>query len=142
MPNPATVREQRLRKTKAQLIDEIDTLEQRTAAIDAAKRELAEKEAQLQIALDSMPGGIRYVDEDRNYVFFNAQYHELYDFPEGVLKVGEHCRIENLYQAKRGDFGPGDPEALTDDWLSASGSGLLAPVLVHKYADHIADDFA
>ena len=89
-----------------------------------------------------MPGGIRYVDEDRNYVIFNARYLELYDFPEGLLKVGEHCRIENLYQAKRGDFGPGDPEALTDDWLSASGSGLLAPVLVHKYADHIADDFA
>ncbi len=32
MPNLATVREQRLRKTKAQLIDEIDTLEQRAAA--------------------------------------------------------------------------------------------------------------
>ncbi len=29
MPNPAALREQRLRKTKAQLIDEIDTLEQR-----------------------------------------------------------------------------------------------------------------
>ncbi len=36
MPSPATVREQRLRKTKAQLIDEIDTLEQRAAAIEAA----------------------------------------------------------------------------------------------------------
>jgi PAS domain S-box-containing protein len=36
MPNPATVRVQRLRKTKAQLIDEIDTLEQRAAAIEAA----------------------------------------------------------------------------------------------------------
>ncbi len=38
MPNPATIREQRLRKTKAQLIDEIDTLEQRAAAIEAASR--------------------------------------------------------------------------------------------------------
>ncbi len=38
MPNPATFREQRLRKTKAQLIDEIDTLEQRAAAIEAAYR--------------------------------------------------------------------------------------------------------
>ncbi len=35
MPNPATTREQRLRKTKAQLIEEIDTLEQRAAAIEA-----------------------------------------------------------------------------------------------------------
>ena len=36
MPNPATLRERRLRKTKAQLIDEIDTLERRAAAIEAA----------------------------------------------------------------------------------------------------------
>ena len=35
MPNPATLRERRLRMTKAQLIDEIDTLEQRAAAIEA-----------------------------------------------------------------------------------------------------------
>ena len=39
MPNPATVRQQRLRKTKAQLIDEIDTLEQRTALIKLATRD-------------------------------------------------------------------------------------------------------
>ena len=38
MPNPASTREQRLRKTKAQLIDEIDTLEQRAAAIETAYR--------------------------------------------------------------------------------------------------------
>ena len=38
MPNPATTREQRFRKTKAQLIDEIDALEQRAAAIEATYR--------------------------------------------------------------------------------------------------------
>jgi len=134
MPNSAALRERRLRKTKAQLIDEIDTLEQRATALEAANRssaptrakasdryladqELVEKQAQLRVALDYMPGGIRYVDEDRNYVFFNARYLELYDFPEGLLKVGEPYRVENLYQAKRGDFGPGDPEALTDEWI-------------------------
>ncbi len=36
MPNPATLRERRLRKTKAQLIDEIDTLERRAAVMEAA----------------------------------------------------------------------------------------------------------
>jgi hypothetical protein len=41
MPNPATVRQRRLRKTKAQLIDEIDTLEQRAAAIETANRSSA-----------------------------------------------------------------------------------------------------
>jgi ATP-dependent Zn protease len=38
MPNPATLRERRLRMTKAQLIDEIDTLEQRAAAIEVTYR--------------------------------------------------------------------------------------------------------
>ena len=36
MPNPAALRERRLRMTKAQLIDEIDTLEQRATALEAA----------------------------------------------------------------------------------------------------------
>ncbi len=38
MPNPTTVRERRLRKTKAQLIDEIDRLERRATALEAATR--------------------------------------------------------------------------------------------------------
>ncbi len=45
MPNPATLREQRLRKTKAQLIDEIDTLERRAAATEAANKRGAPRRA-------------------------------------------------------------------------------------------------
>ncbi len=41
MPNPAALRERRLRMTKAQLIEEIDTLEQCAAAIEAANRSSA-----------------------------------------------------------------------------------------------------
>ncbi len=82
-----------------------------------AEQVLAEKEAQLRVALDNMPGGMRFVDEDGKYVFINSRYLELYDFPKGLLKVGDSHRVENLYQAKRGDFGPGDPEVLTDEWI-------------------------
>ncbi len=90
MPNPATTREQRLRETKAQLIDEIDTLEQRAAAppeggteLKRREQELAEKEAQLRLALDNMPGGMMLGDRDLNWVLFNAQYSELHDY-DGV----------------------------------------------------------
>ncbi len=76
MPNPAITRERRLRKTKAQLIDEIDTLEQRVAALDfgreqalterkQAEEELAEKEVHLRTALDNMPGGIALEDRGK-----------------------------------------------------------------------------
>ncbi len=133
MPNPATVRERRLRQTKAQPIDEIDTLEQRAAAIEAAygngaplratafesgdrifafsiaavageayiniygrdvsrehaaKQELAEKGAQLWVALDNRPGGTALYDRDLNSVLFNAQYSQLCEVPDGLVKVG------------------------------------------------------
>jgi class 3 adenylate cyclase len=113
MPNPATIRKQRLRKTKAQLIDEIDTLEQRAAA----------KEAQLRVALDNMPGGMTVEDRDRNYVLFNSKYSELHDYPEGFLKVGMSAREEVRFQAERGDFGPGDKDELVEKVLNLDQGG-------------------
>ena len=40
MPDTATLSERRLRMTKAQLIDQIDTLEQRATAIEAVLAKL------------------------------------------------------------------------------------------------------
>ncbi|MDP6346595.1 MAG: adenylate/guanylate cyclase domain-containing protein, partial [Alphaproteobacteria bacterium] len=82
-----------------------------------AEQDLAEKEAQLRLVMDHMQGGIRLIDRDRNYVLFNRQYLDLYEFPDGLLKAGEPSRIENLHQAQRGDFGAGDAKTLTDEWL-------------------------
>ncbi|MCH8154795.1 MAG: hypothetical protein IH786_05960 [Proteobacteria bacterium] len=54
----------------------------------AAKQELAEKDAQLWVALDNLPGGTALYDRDLNYVLFNAQYSQLCEFPDGLVKVG------------------------------------------------------
>jgi len=83
-----------------------------------AENELAVKESQLRVVLDNIPAGIRYVDENRKYVLFNSQYVDLYDFPDNLIKIGLSNRVENLYQAERGDFGTGATEKLTDDWLA------------------------
>ncbi len=78
MPNPATVRERRLRKTKAQLIDEIDTLEQRAAAIEAtyvstqtdvtdlkrAEEALRESQQLLGTLVDNIPAVVFFRDLD------------------------------------------------------------------------------
>jgi len=82
-----------------------------------AENELAGKEAQLRTVLDNMPGGVKYIDEHKKYVFFNSQYSELYDFPEGLLKVGISNQVENEFQAARGDFesdAPDDFKGLDD----------------------------
>jgi PAS domain S-box-containing protein len=122
MPDPATLGERRLRMTKAQLIDEIGRLEQRAAAtpeggseLKRREQELAEKESQLRLALDNMPGGMMLEDRDRNYVLFNSQYSELFDFPDGLVRVGGSNFDELRYQADRGDYGPGDKDELIEE---------------------------
>ena len=233
MPNPATLREQRLRKTKAQLIDEIDTLEQRAAALEAANRssaprgakasegylatqqladlarfpsenpnpvlrvmpdgtvlyandaaiavkgllkgrrkstlagdlagvcaeasgtaevretefesgdrvfafsiapvtgetyinlygrditerkraeaELAEKEAQLRLALDHMPGALVYTDKDLNIVLCNERHSEMYQAQREMLQPGQPYPDFLRYLAEQGYYGEGDVDAL------------------------------
>ena len=68
MLNPATVRKQRLRKTKAQLIDEIDTLEKRAAAT----------EAQLKAIIDNSPATICLKDAEGRYQLVNRHFTELH----------------------------------------------------------------
>ncbi len=101
MPNPATLREQRFGKTKAQLIDEIDTLEQRAAA----------KEAQLRVALDNMPGALIYTDEDLNVVFCNDRYADIYQAPRELLQPGCPYPRYLRYMADHGYYGEVDVDA-------------------------------
>ncbi len=88
-----------------------------------AEEELAEKEAQLRIALDNMPGGMALVDRDRNYVFFNPQYSQLLEFPDGLVRVGRSLRDVMRYMAERGDYGPGDKDDLIEEVVAVYQRG-------------------
>ena len=72
MPDTVTLRENRLRMTKAQLIDEIDTLEQRAAAIEAAYRSGAPVQAMTgdaALAHQELAHLARFPSENPNPVF-------------------------------------------------------------------------
>ncbi len=77
-----------------------------------AEEKLARTQAQLRLALENIPGGIELVDKDMNYVFFNDQYWQMHDYPEGLLKVGGPASDEVVFQAERGDYGAGDVATL------------------------------
>ena len=62
-----------------------------------------------------MPGGMKLVDRDLNYVLFNPQYKQWCDFPDGLLRVGGSMREELYFQAARGDFGPGGEDKLVEE---------------------------
>ncbi len=80
MPNPAALRERRLRKTKAQLIDEIDTLEQRAAALEAANRSSAPmgaKASEGYLANQQLADLARFTSENPNPVLRVIRYNSL-----------------------------------------------------------------
>ncbi len=93
-----------------------------------AEEELAEKEAQLRAALTYMPGGMKLVDRDLNYVLFNPQYEEWCDFPDGFIKVGRSMRDELYFQAVRGDFGAGDKDKLVEEVVALYRKGEAVSV--------------
>jgi PAS domain S-box-containing protein len=95
-----------------------------------AEQELAEKEAQLRVALDNMPGGMMLGDRDLNYVLFNRQYSELHEFPDGLLKVGGSIFDEARFQAERGDYGPGDKDELIEQVVATLRRG--EPVSIER----------
>ena len=53
-----------------------------------AEQDLADKEAQLQVALDNMPGALVYTDENLNIVVCNDRFKEMYIVPAGAAAAG------------------------------------------------------
>src|SRR5262245_50729468 len=85
----------------------MDITEQRQA-----ERSLAEKEAQLHVALDNMPGALVYTDEDLNIVVCNERFKDMYGAPRELLRSGCFYPDFLRYLAVNGYYGEGDVEAL------------------------------
>ena len=77
-----------------------------------ADDQVAGFEAQLQLALDNMPGALVYTDEHLNIVFCNDQFKKMYPVPRELLQPGRHYPDFLRYLAENGYYGEGDVEAL------------------------------
>jgi len=77
-----------------------------------AEQELTEKEAQLHVALDNMPGALVYTDENLNIVFCNDRFRELYIVPQELLQPGRPYAAFLRYLAENGYYGEGDVDAM------------------------------
>src|SRR5215475_1373322 len=73
---------------------------------------LAVKEAQLQAALDNMPGALVYTDEHLNIVFCNERFKDMYGAPKELLQPGRYYPDFLRYLAVNGYYGKGDIDAL------------------------------
>ncbi len=57
-----------------------------------AEKRLAEKEEQLRMTLENMPGSITVVDKDLNLVVVNSMYKEFFGDPDGLAVAGTPIR--------------------------------------------------
>ncbi len=77
-----------------------------------AEQELAEKEGQLHVALDNMPGALVYTDDDLRIVVCNDRFREMYRVPEELLQPSRPYSDFLRYLAEHGYYGAGDVDAL------------------------------
>ncbi|HET7097107.1 MAG TPA: PAS-domain containing protein [Casimicrobiaceae bacterium] len=84
-----------------------DITEQKLAELD-----LADKQAQLHVALDNMPGALAYTDANLRIVACNDRFKEMYIVPEELLQPGRPYSDLLRYLAENGYYGEGDVDAL------------------------------
>ena len=77
-----------------------------------AELELANKEAELHVALDNMPGALVYTDQDLNIVFCNDRFKEMYPVPVDLLRPGQPYADFLRYLATHGYYGEGDVDMM------------------------------
>jgi PAS domain S-box-containing protein len=83
-----------------------------------AERVLAHKEAQLRLAMDNMPGGMLLIDSEQNFLLFNRQYSELFDFPDDLIAEDRPALDMISFQAQRGDYGSGRYVKIVNEMMS------------------------
>ena len=95
---------------------------------------LAEREAQLHVALDNMPGALAYTDEDLKLVFCNDRFKEMYIVPPELLQPGRPYPDFLHYLAENGYYGPGN----VDEQVARRVESLRNPS-GQSFEDHAPD---
>jgi len=106
-------------------------LRQRMVSTKAALRLLDDANAAihynreiLQTALDHVRQGIAVFDKDMHLICWNRQFGELLQLPNEMVRIGVDLAEILRFNAGRGAFGPGDPEALVRERLPRYAADL------------------
>ncbi len=83
----------------------------------ARAAELEHKSALLELILENVDQGISVISSDLRFIMFNSKFLELHRLPPDRFKVGDHIEGALRYGAQRGEYGPGDIEALVAERL-------------------------
>jgi diguanylate cyclase (GGDEF)-like protein/PAS domain S-box-containing protein len=81
--------------------------------VNADKRQLIA----LQTIFDNLPGGLVYYDPDKRLAVCNKEFQRLLLLPQAFIDHKATLTEVATYLAERGDYGPGDPGKLLEEWF-------------------------
>lgn len=102
-------REKALRDLSAQLELRV---EERTAELRHREAELARKAALLELVISNVNQGISFINADLDIELCNQKFGELLKLPPELCRPGVNFSQLAHFNAQRGEYGPGDPQAL------------------------------
>ena len=80
-------------------------------------REMQRAMAVIPASLDHLDAGITIFDENLTLVFANEKFLELRDIPAELGRPGTRFEEQVRFRAERGDYGPGDVEAIVREHI-------------------------
>lgn len=84
--------------------------------ITERKKALAELErhrARMETIIEHIPGGVSLIDNELHFIAANQELKKVLEFPDELFASGPPSLYEvALFNARRGDYGPGDPKEL------------------------------
>ncbi len=93
-----------------------------TAQIEV-ERAFARHTEMLASLIANLPIGVSLIGPDKRYRALNRPYLLRFGVPADFVKPGDHIEKLVRFMAERGDFGPGDPEAVVEKHLEWLWSG-------------------
>ena len=102
-------REQALRELSAELELRVEA---RTAELRHREAELARKAALLELVISNVNQGISFINADLKIELCNQKFGELLQLPAELCRPGVSFEQLALYNAERGEYGPGNVEEL------------------------------
>lgn len=110
-------REKALRELSAELESRV---QQRTAELERREKELAHKAALLELVVGNVNQGISFVNADLIVELSNANFGALLELPPDLCRPGTPLIEIFRYNALRGEYGAGDPEALAQKRIATA----------------------
>lgn len=89
-------------------------VDQVASLLDQTSQKLKFRHGLLQSALENLAEGISVVDRELRLVAWNRAYLELFDYPDGLVRIGRPIRELLEYNARRGMMGAGEVDELVE----------------------------